>query len=436
MPVAPQSATVWTPLLTGALRTHAEAVVGEIAAALAGPSAILDLQGGSLGAGWAGLGLFHLAFAQHTGSGEDLDRAERWMDRATDSLAEVSLPPSLYGGFLGVGWAVELMLRAQAGGEDLNGELDEALLGLLDQSPWQGHYDLIEGLVGHGVYGLARIHRPLGPALMAKVVLRLEELARTESGGVTWATPPRLLPPWQRARHAQGHYDLGLAHGIPGILALLGHAIASGVEPERAARLLEGGITWLLARRNPSGLGSCFGTAVPVERPEARDTSRVAWCYGDLGISVALLGAARRADRPEWEREALDIARRAAGRGGEDAGVADAALCHGAAGNAHLFNRLHQATGEALFRDAALDWFQRVLAFHQSGRGVGGFFAYAPDLDDATRDPWAPVPGLLEGAAGIGLALLAALDPVEPAWDQMLLADLPAAMALKDRRGP
>jgi len=87
MAIASQSAATWTPLLTGALKPHAESVVQEIAAALDGPSAILDLQGGSLAAGWAGMGLFHLALAQHTRSGEALDRAERWMGRATDALA-------------------------------------------------------------------------------------------------------------------------------------------------------------------------------------------------------------------------------------------------------------------------------------------------------------------------------------------------------------
>ena len=429
MAIASPSATTWTPLLTGALKTRAEAVIAEIAAALREPDGTLGLEGGSLGAGWAGIGLFHLALAQHTRSSEDLERAERWMGLAIDSIAEAPLPPSLYGGFLGIGWSVEVLLRTQASDEDLNEDLDEALLGLLDQSPWPGDYDLISGLVGHGVYGLARIHRPLGRALVAKVVLRLEELAQADSDGLTWATAPRLLPPWQRARHGQGYYNLGVAHGIPGVLALLGHAITHGIEPERATRLLEGGMTWLLAHRNPPGMESGFGNAISVDRPEAREASRVAWCYGDLGISVALLGAARSAARPEWEREALDLARRVAGRDRDHTGVADAALCHGAAGNAHLFNRLYQATGEALFRDAALDWFERTLAFHQPGQGMAGFFAYAPDLNDAARDPLVPVPGLLEGSAGIGLALLAALDPVEPDWDRMLLADLPPAKA-------
>ena len=38
---------------------------------------------------------------------------------------------------------------------------------------------------------------------------------------------------------------------------------------------------------------------------------------------------------------------------------------------------------------------------------------------------WRDEPGFLTGAAGIGLALLAALFPVEPAWDRVLLASIP-----------
>jgi len=34
---------------------------------------------------------------------------------------------------------------------------------------------------------------------------------------------------------------------------------------------------------------------------------------------------------------------------------------------------------------------------------------------------WIAMPGILEGAAGIALALLAATTPIEPEWDRMLL---------------
>ena len=46
---------------------------------------------------------------------------------------------------------------------------------------------------------------------------------------------------------------------------------------------------------------------------------------------------------------------------------------------------------------------------------------------------WVETPGLLEGAVGVGLALLAASTVVEPAWDQMLLASSALDDAVVDR---
>jgi hypothetical protein len=39
--------------------------------------------------------------------------------------------------------------------------------------------------------------------------------------------------------------------------------------------------------------------------------------------------------------------------------------------------------------------------------------------------PWDDDPTFLTGAAGVGLALLAAIEDVEPRWDALLLCDVP-----------
>jgi hypothetical protein len=151
--------------------------------------------------------------------------------------------------------------------------------------------------------------------------------------------------------------------------------------------------------------------------------SRLAWCYGDLGLAVALLGAARCVGEADWERAALAVARRAVCRASEQSGVVDAGLCHGAAGVGHLFNRLFQATGEECFAEASRFWLERTLAMRQPGRGIAGYLSWSPGEDGALT--WLAEPGLLTGAAGIALALLAAATPIEPAWDRMLLASVP-----------
>ena len=86
----------------------------------------------------------------------------------------------------------------------------------------------------------------------------------------------------------------------------------------------------------------------------------------------------------------------------------------GAAGLGHLFNRMFQATGEKCLAQAARFWFERTLRMRRPGRGVGGYEAW--QLDDDGQVTWIADPGLLTGAAGIALALLATATPVEPAW--------------------
>ena len=92
-------------------------------------------------------------------------------------------------------------------------------------------------------------------------------------------------------------------------------------------------------------------------------------------------------------------------------------LCHGSAGRAHIFNRLYQATGESLFAETALYWFDETLSLRTPGEGTGGFLVNEHGTDDALLN----VHGLLMGAAGLGLTLTAACHSIEPQWDRALL---------------
>jgi hypothetical protein len=347
--------------------------------------------------------------------------AGRYLRSAAAAVAEKPVTASLYSGLTGLGWA---MAHLQGRLPDFDGEgdaaeIDDALRCHLDRSPWPGDYDLIEGLVGFGVYALERLPRPGAVACLERVVGHLAETAERRPEGVTWWTNPAWLPPESRAKSPQGHYNLGLAHGVPGVIALLGQACAAGVAVEVARPLLHGAVHWLLAHQLPKGFSYLVG-------PKGADQpARLAWCYGDPGVAAALLGAARALGESAWERQALAMARRAARRPRAQSGVVDAGLCHGAAGLGHLFNRMFQATGEPWLGEAARLWLEQVLALRRPGRGFGGYEAWLPGGDGAPG--WVAEAGLLTGAAGIALALLAATVPVEPAWDRFLLVEMPTA---------
>ena len=408
----------WQPILAGQEAARAAAAVDAIVGALTRWPAFpeTDRFGSSLASGEAGLALFfsYLDKARPRAGYGDL-AAER-LERAVDRLASSFHQPGLYQGFVSVAWTVE-HLRDGRDPDDPNEEIDRALLELLATTPWYDDYDLANGLAGLGAYALERWPSTTAAACLPRVCKRLEELAVTQEVGLAWPTAESSLYPKERHDFPRGMINLGVAHGVPGVLPVLAQALAVGAGSESVRGLLQGAVEWLLSRKLPAGGASVFPAAWG-PGAELRP-ARAAWCYGDPGIAAALLVTARAAGVPAWEEEARSLAGTAARRAPELSGVRDACLCHGAAGLGHLFNRLYQGTGDRELLAAAHTWMARTLDLRQPGRGVGGFVTWGPDA--AGRMDWRDDPSLLTGAAGVALALLAAIAPVEPAWDRVLL---------------
>lgn len=412
------AAPVWRPLLRGEAAERARDAVLAIAAALREPAALPPSAAGpDLSRGHAGRALFFAYLAPGFAEPGWREEAAAALDAAAEALAERPLGPELLGGFTGVGWVFEHLagrLDPAAEADDAPTEIDEALATLLAGS-WQGDYDLIGGLAGFAVYALETMPRPAARRLLARVVEELRRRAEPRHGGLTWHTPPSLVPPSQLRAAPDGYYNLGPAHGVPGAIVVLARAAAEGVAG--AADALEPAAAWLLGRERPEsdGRGAFAHWELPRAAADEPRESRLAWCYGDLGVAAALDAAGRAAGEPTWCRAARRVARRAAARPAERSGVVDAGLCHGAAGVGHLFNRLAQASGDDLLADAARRWLLATLALRRPGAGVGGYAAW-----EAHAGGWRDEAGFLTGAAGVGLALLAAIASEEPEWDRVL----------------
>ncbi|MEJ7598985.1 MAG: lanthionine synthetase C family protein [Kofleriaceae bacterium] len=357
--------------------------------------------------------------------------ATRIFERAVAGLPNLGAAPTLYGGFTGVAWLASHLTEPEPGGEDPNAELDATLCTMLSRPGWAA-YDLIGGLVGVGVYFLERLEVPGAQAIaaqsLARIVDRLTELATFHGAGTTWFTPAAQLVEPERSLAPNGLYNLGVAHGVPGIVGLLGEivgvGVGVGVGGSRARQLLQQSVAWLLAQP-PADPVSRFAPWIAVGVEGRRGGSRLGWCYGDLGVAAVLLRVARRVGEPAWEREAIAMARTQATRRDASTMVTDAGLCHGTAGIAHLFNRLYQATGDTDLADAARYWLERTLELREPGAGIAGYRSLGRNETGETR--WEAAPGFLTGAAGIGLSLLAATTDIAPDWDRVLLVSVPPA---------
>ena len=275
----------------------------------------------------------------------------------------------------------------------------------------------MNGLVGIGVYALERLPDPVAARCLARVVDRLGEAAKRKGGGVAWPTPPRIARSFFGRSFPGGCYNLGVAHGIPAAIALLAASSAAGVAAAKAERLLVPAVAWLRGQALDDRSRGMFPSLVTAG--EKASPARTAWCYGDPGIAGTLHCAGRALRRASLRSEGVELARSAAGRSLGEAKVVDAGLCHGAAGLAHLLNRMFQSSGDPELRRAARLWLGRTLELRRSKGGVAGYLAFEPDLGEGAS--WRADPGFLEGAAGVALVLLAATTDVNPEWDRLLL---------------
>lgn len=212
-------------------------------------------------------------------------------------------------------------------------------------------------------------------------------------------------------------YNLSASHGMSAVAYFLSGLLREGIYESRVRPMLEGTVQFILKHRLDTNVcRSVFPTWVAEGDPS--DYSRLAWCYGDLGQGILLWQAAQAAGDSQWETTARDILLHSTHRTGpHDTGVSDAGLCHGAAGNMHIYHRMYRYTGVEAFKDSARYWCTQALDMAVHTDGYAGYKAQHNEENGG----WITAPGILEGVAGIGLAFIALIAPEEPTWDGCLL---------------
>jgi len=244
----------------------------------------------------------------------------------------------------------------------------------------------------------------MGSAIVRSIVESLLKNADENEVGFAWRSGGELSP------RGRGNKWRGTAHGTGGVVGFLAMAHASGIRDPSIARLLGGAVERLIHDLRVEGSAKII----------------YSWCWGDAALAAVLLLASRCASNPVWEAEALTLARSCASRVNEHQ-CRDACLCHGTAGQAHVFNRLFQASRDPGFADAARFFVRETLRARREGRGIAGY-EFVFDLPEY-KSTWAPTPGILSGLAGMALALEATIASIEPTWDQFMVLSVPTQVS-------
>ncbi len=410
-PIRPaRGPSAWGPLLAGQDRQRALTAVHAIADDLR--TLPLPRQTSESVCDLACAALFLTYLAQATGRTGDAVAAQTLLEAATDraGVAE-QLPMSLQSGATGLAWVLHHIAKVLEleGAAVATSSLDEELLGRLHGPADIGEpYDLLDGLVGLGVYGFESGNRPL----VERVIRRLAARKQAAAEGLAWHIPPE---DGEGDWFAEGHSNLGLAHGVAGVVAFLAGAMAEDIEPDTARPLLLDTVHWVRRQRLPDGEARAFPWVVTPGRPPLTQGLDPGWAYADSGIAAALGHAARVLGDADLLEEALLVAEREAA-GMDELPVRQPSIGYGPAGFAQIFTRLYRQTGRPTFRRAARREVVRLLEMQAPGMGAGGFLSQ----DEAGRPHQADV-SFLRGTSGIGLVLLGVATAVDPLWDRLLL---------------
>jgi hypothetical protein len=310
----------------------------------------------------------------------------------------------------------------------LRAALEDALLpGVLQKAQWLAAqtegvgvsaFDAISGLAGVGGSLLVQREHPACAHALRSILQALVSLTGESKGRPRWHTPAALTMDEQLLKqYPQGHFNCGLAHGIPGPLALLALAHLSGQTETGQPEVIGGLADWLDRHRSDDAWGVNWPSAVPVSDGDAAANgppSRAAWCYGAPGVARALWLAGEALDRQDLREKATEAMAAVYRRPVAERRIDSPTFCHGVAGLLQITVRFAHETGLPLFADAAAALCQQLAAAYDPASLLGFRCAEpGPNFVDQA--------GLLDGAPGVALALWAASTSIEPTWDRLFL---------------
>jgi hypothetical protein len=457
-PVLDEPAGIWKQKLEPGDAAQSVAIAREVAARLCDSvrieTAVASARGQtgypksihwhptSLAQGHVGLGLLcGYLDACFPGEGWDLVGLKQLKIAARAAERQLSPTYSMYSGLGGLALTALYLSRQGTRYRKLLASIEAALLRLVviaAKSLRANHgvsvstFDVISGLSGVGGYLLLRRADSRHKSVLKAVLRSLVALTEEEGGLPRWHTPPRYISDENsRQLYPHGNLNCGLAHGIPGPLALLSIAATAGVTVEGQREAIRRVAAWLYQYHMDDQWGLNWPTAVPIgpegypprppliakderEGPAACWPSRAAWCYGSPGIARALWLAGQALNEVGYQELAVAAMEAVYRRPVSARQIDSPTFCHGVAGLQQITLRFAQDTALPLFTEAGRTLHRQILANYEPD-SVLGYRNLEPGgrrIDQA---------GLLDGAPGVVLVLLAASTTVEPLWDRLFL---------------
>lgn len=268
--------------------------------------------------------------------------------------------------------------------------LEELLMESLDEN----NLNPIAGSLKYANYFVLREKRNPGSyqQLLSKVFEKVQELAREDakSGGIYWVST---IP-----RGGKFLVELGIKHGIMGIVDFLVSLYQLKIEENQVYDLIKGAMIFIEAQKNPTGMPVFPFCADEVQKKSSFSFGLV---YGDLGIAYGILRVVNFCNMEEYRPLATNLIQEVAKfKDDEGVHVTDANLFYGVLGIASLFQKIKENSDIEGLEETIAYWASKTKEFKSETTAWAGFDTTFNKFDTNAQL------SLSHGIAGIGIALM------------------------------
>jgi len=372
--------------------------------------------------GLSGIALFQFYYSKYLDVDKHSDMGAEILTTCIDRINDGYSYPTYCTGMAGMGWVLDHLKQEgfiDIDNDSLLQETDKYLYSTMVLDMKNEKYDFLHGGIGYAFYFLNRYRNTKSKELKdkyKKIILEfiasLNDLSLKDGeNNLKWLSELN-NDAKERA------YNLSLAHGMSSIVGILTKLYQYDDFEANTRTMLIKSINYIMTFKNENEEAFCLFPSSISEKKEVNNLSRLAWCYGDLGIGIKLWQASKVLNDKKLANEAINILKHAAKRTTpEKSLVRDAGICHGSFGNAQIFFRLYKDTREEVFKEATDFWIQEgiKMAIHKDG------YAGYKQWKGIHNIGWSNEIILLEGVAGIGLTIIDYLASFDSNWDECLL---------------
>jgi len=290
--------------------------------------------------------------------------------------------------------------------DDSHNDLKTVSMNLLDI----GNYDFLHGSLGVFYY-LLYSSNGHSDNYFKNYLYKLESMQIQSSYG-------KFIPNmfFVNNKDRANEINLGLSHGLPSILKVLLECIRKGISVSLCKKIAYDIIDCLFLCMNKDVTKSYFPSLVNINSNKSVSTSRLAWCYGDLGLAYVLYQAGKVLNDAYLENRAIEILEASTKRKDvHETKLFDFGICHGIAGVVHLYKRIWDQTKLPIFKVASEYWLSQLTASASNDIYTQFYQKFFPPENKYLKSH-----SFLEGAIGAGLVLLS-YQINESDWDYAIM---------------